>query len=164
MFPRWFIARTAALLALLTIMLPVVTAQTVDFSLPGLEGKPIRLMDYRNRWVFINFWASWCPPCLLEMPELQEFYEKHRDQAIVIGVNFEALTPDQARAFTDQLAITFPIALSGGNPLPGFVLKGLPTTFLVSPTGQLVDTHMGSVNAAMLAARLTEQQATVPAR
>ncbi|MCC9002586.1 MAG: TlpA family protein disulfide reductase, partial [Candidatus Competibacter sp.] len=56
--------------------------------------------------------------------------------------------------------ITFPIALSGGNPVTGFDLKGLPTTFLISPAGKLVDTHLGTVDATMLAERIAEMEKT----
>jgi thiol-disulfide isomerase/thioredoxin len=131
-------------------------AQNLDFSLPGLDQQPVRLADFRGRWVIVNFWATWCTPCLLEMPELQAFHEQYHNRAMVIGVNYQDLAASDIRAFTERLAIHFPIALSHGNPLSGFPLKGLPTTFLISPTGKLVDTHLGTVNAAMLAERLAE--------
>ena len=143
---------------LLSAVLGSALAQALDFSLPGLNQQPVRLADFRGRWVIVNFWASWCSPCLLEMPELQEFYEKNRNRATVVGINFENLGPNEVRVFTDQLAVTFPIALSGGNPIPGFDLKGLPTPFLISPAGKLVDSHLGSVNATMLVERLAAQE------
>ncbi len=143
------------ILALLAMIAPA-RAQGPNFILPGVDGQPVRLADFHGRWVIVNFWATWCTPCLLEMPELQTFHDQHHEQAIVIGVNFEDIAPSEIRAFVERLAITFPIALSGSEPLPGFDLKGLPTTFLISPAGELVDTHLGTVNAAMLAERLTE--------
>ncbi|MBK8507270.1 MAG: TlpA family protein disulfide reductase [Candidatus Competibacteraceae bacterium] len=145
------------LLALLSTMAEL-RAQPLDFSLPGLNQQSVKLADYRGRWVIVNFWASWCSPCLLEMPELQAFYEAHRERATVIGVNFEDRPADEVRVFTDQLAVTFPIALSAAKPVPGFELKGLPTTFLISPAGKLVDTHLGSVSAEMLIERLASQE------
>lgn len=137
-------------------MASAANAQNPDFSLPGLDQQPVKLADFRGRWVVVNFWATWCTPCLLEMPELQAFHEQHHNRATVIGVNYQDLAPKEIRTFTEQLAISFPIALSGGNPLSGFPLKGLPTTFLISPSGKLTDTHLGTVNAAMLAERLAE--------
>lgn len=148
----------ALLLALLSLTVTSPWARPLDFSLPGLNSQPVKLADYRGRWVIVNFWASWCSPCLLEMPELQAFYEAQRARATVIGVNFEDRSANEVRVFTDQLAITFPIALSAGNPVPGFELKGLPTTFLISPDGKLVDTHLGPVNAEMLTERLASQE------
>lgn len=160
----WFSSQPGFQAMLLAVLLaaitPPATAQNPDFSLPGLDGRPIRLTDFRGRWVIVNFWASWCSPCLFEMPELQAFHETHSDRATVIGINFEDLPPDKVRAFAQRLVITFPIALSGGNPVTGFDLKGLPTTFLISPAGKLVDTHLGTVNATMLAERIAEMEKT----
>jgi thiol-disulfide isomerase/thioredoxin len=137
----------------------VAGAPALQFTLPDLQEQPVRLTDFHGRWVVVNFWATWCAPCVEEMPELQAFHDEQRDRAAVIGVNFESRTPDKIRAFVDELAITFPIVLSGGQPVPGFDLRGLPTTFLISPTGELTDTHLGLVNAAMLVERLDELEA-----
>lgn len=155
-FARQFNSRLL-LLALLPWIADPSLARSLDFSLPGLNSQPVKLADYRGRWVIVNFWASWCSPCLLEMPELQDFYEKNRERATVIGVNFEDRAANDVRVFTDRLAITFPIALSAGNPVPGFELKGLPTTFFISPDGELVDSHLGPVDAEMLTERLEAQ-------
>lgn len=131
-------------------------AQEMNFALPDLKGQTVRLDDFRGRWVIVNFWATWCTPCLLELPELQAFHQDHHLRAAVIGVNYEEAAARAIQPVADRLGITFPIALSGGRPVHGFDLKGLPTTFLVSPTGQLIDTHLGTVNAAMLVERLAE--------
>ena len=144
------------LLALLFTLSPTTGAAGLDFTLPGLDGRLVRLANFRGQWVIVNFWASWCTPCLLEMPELESFYQAQRGRAVVVGVNSEALAPDEIRLFIERLGVTFPIALSAGQRLPGFSLKGLPTTFLVSPTGAIVHTHLGAVNATLLAERLTE--------
>ncbi|HRD66731.1 MAG TPA: TlpA disulfide reductase family protein [Candidatus Competibacter sp.] len=146
----------ALLLALLSATTYLARAQDLDFALPGLNDQPVKLASFRGRWVVVNFWASWCSPCLLEMPELQAFHEAHHDRAAVVGINFEAISPDEVRTFVAHLGITFPILLSGGEPVAGFELKGLPTTFLISPAGKLVEARLGTVNAAMLAERLTE--------
>ena len=159
-FPYRLALGPALLLALLLATIQPAGAQGPNFTLPGLDDQPVRLADFRGRWVVVNFWATWCAPCLLEMPELQTFYEAHGARAAVIGVNFEDLAPAEIRSFAKRLAITFPVVLSGGHPIPGFELKGLPTTFLVSPAGELVDTHLGTVNAAMLTARLDELEKT----
>ncbi len=155
-FSPWPAFRAALLSTLLLATDQPAYAQSLDFALPGLGDRPVRLADFRGRWVIVNFWASWCSPCLLEMPELQAFHEARRDRVAVVGVNFEDRPASEVRAFASRLGITFPIALSGGNPIPGFELKGLPTTFLISPAGKLADTRLGTVNATMLAERLAE--------
>lgn len=144
----------------LLITVPLANAQRPTFTLPNLDQQLVRLTDFRGRWVVVNFWASWCTPCLMEMPELQAFYNTSHDHAVVIGVNFEELEFAKIRQFAKDLSITFPIVLSGGQPVSGFDLKGLPTTFLVSPKGELADTHLGTVNAAMLKQRIIELEKT----
>ncbi len=66
-----------------------VPPQAVDFTLPDLDGRPVRLSSFRGRWVIINFWATWCTPCLREIPELIWFSERYSDRATVIGINYE---------------------------------------------------------------------------
>ena len=81
--------------ALLVIVLGLVTpfwvhAETVEFGLPDLDGKLRRLSEFRGKWVLVNYWATWCPPCLEELPELEVFHVKHQYRdAVVIGVNLE---------------------------------------------------------------------------
>jgi len=145
---------------ILLIAAPLANAQRLAFTLPGLDQQLVRLTDFRGRWVVVNFWATWCTPCLMEMPELQAFYNANHDYAVVIGVNFEELELARVRQFTKDLSITFPIVLSGDQPISGFDLKGLPTTFLISPKGELADTHLGTVSAAMLKQRIIELEKT----
>ena len=144
------------LLTMLLALIPSADAEGLNFTLPDLDGGPVRLTDFRGQWVIINFWATWCTPCLLEMPELESFHQAQRGRAVVVGVNFEELAPGKIRPFVKRLGITFTIALSDGKPVPGFPLKGLPTTFLVSPAGTLADSHLGTVNATLLTERLAE--------
>ena len=119
-----------------------------NFTLPGSHGETIRLSDYRGRWVIVNFWATWCGPCIREIPELRAFHRAHKDRdALVIGVNFEQIPLDRLQAFLERYAIDYPIALVGETPLLPFEpLKGLPSTFIVDPEGRLVHRHVGSTD------------------
>ena len=155
--------RSLALSLVLLLFVGDIKAQSVNFELPNLDNQTVRLTDFRGQWVIVNFWATWCAPCLLEMPELELFYQTQRSRVTVIGVNFEDAAASHIRPFVAKLGITFPIALSGGQPIPDFKIKGLPTTFMVSPTGQIADMHLGTVNAAMLADRLSELERAVGA-
>ena len=140
--PRLFwIAALAALLSL------PVRAEPVDFTLNDLDGNTVNLSDYRGRWVVVNFWASWCSPCVRELPELVS-YQRHYPDDQVLGINFEESSVDEARAFLEPFAINFPNLKIGSSPLVPFEpLEGLPTTAIVNPAGEIVERHMGPVTA-----------------
>jgi thiol-disulfide isomerase/thioredoxin len=79
----------ASLLLLLLLQATPGAAETYDYQLNDLDGNLHRVSDHRGKWIVINFWASWCPPCLHEMPELERFYQAHKSSAVVWGVTFE---------------------------------------------------------------------------
>ena len=117
-----------------------------------LQGNTHTLADYRGKWVVVNYWATWCPPCLDEIPELVEFHEQYsKDTAVVLGVNFEEPDPAYLKNFVEEYFITYPIlAADLDRPTPFGRLRGLPTTYIVSPAGELVDTRLGGVTRAYL--------------
>ena len=93
---------------------PSLAVEPVDFTLPDLEGKPVSLSDYRGKWVIVNYWATWCPPCLEEIPDLVDLYENNRDKLVVLGVDHEEVTrplggrlgwPVLGRELLDAMAI-----------------------------------------------------------
>ncbi len=119
---------------------PQTPGRLVDFSLKDLDGKVHRLADYRGKWVVVNYWATWCPPCIEEMPALDEFHNKHKDtDAVVLGVNTEGTDVAKLRPFVESLMVTYPILRDRPRQVSelGFV-EVLPTTFLVSPEGRVV--------------------------
>lgn len=147
------------LLILLFFFLPVIAlAGELDFSLPDLNGKIHHLSDYRGKWVIVNYWATWCPPCLDEIPELEEFYSAHHTHdAVVLGVNYEDSDPASLRSFVDEEMITYPILRGNLDRPPVFGrLYGLPTSFIISPQGVLVKTKMGEVSKAYLDAIISK--------
>jgi thiol-disulfide isomerase/thioredoxin len=106
------------------------------------------LSDYRGKWVIVNFWATWCPPCLEEIPDLVHFHDARKDKdAVVLGINFEDAAPEQLRAFADDYLISYPILLNPdlGAPTPEMPVGGLPTTYIISPEGELVARQLGPI-------------------
>ncbi len=125
------------------------SAETVDFTLPDLEGKPHKLSDYRGKWVVVNYWATWCPPCLEEIPELEVFHANHQDKdAVVLGVNMEEIDLESLKVFVDDQFISYPILRTGADS-PGELgrVTGLPTSYLVSPAGELAARQVGPITA-----------------
>lgn len=121
----------------------------VNFKFAGIDGKQHQLTDYREQWVVINFWATWCSPCIREIPELTHFYDEyHRQGVTVLGVNYEELTTEQIQQAVKEFRINYPVLYLGADSYMSeeMVLKGLPSTFIISPEGRLVKAWVGPVN------------------
>lgn len=155
--------RIAALLCaalLLTAPPLAVSAEqtTLDFSMDDLDGELHQLTAYRGRWVVVNYWATWCPPCVEEIPELVAF-QAANPQHQVLGINFEDIDPEAVRAFATEHGINYPVLPTGPQP-PAFTrLRGLPTTQIVNPAGKLVADHVGTVTRQMLEDFIREEEA-----
>lgn len=127
--------------------------EPVDFTLPDVSGKPLSLSEFRGKWVVVNYWATWCPPCLEEIPDLVAFHERHRDKdAVVVGVNFEEIPAQQLQAFVDEYFITYPILRNETMRPPNerLTVGGLPTTYIISPEGVPVARQIGSITGAAI--------------
>jgi len=108
-----------------------------DFTLPTLEGEFITLSYFRGRPVLLNFWATWCPPCRKEMPDLQRFHERYGDQVVLIGIDW-AEDPKVVRAFLEEYGISYLNVLDRqGKAFVAYRLTGLPTSFWIDEEGIL---------------------------
>ena len=138
------------LLAFVTGFSPVTiyADDSADYELRDLEGKLHRVSDNRGKWLVINFWATWCPPCIAEMPELQKFHQQNQANAQVWGVTFEDTHKANVRRFIEQLGITYPILGYGQDPLTGFgTVTVLPTTFIIDKQGLFYHRFEGPITA-----------------
>jgi thiol-disulfide isomerase/thioredoxin len=117
-----------------------------DFMLTTLDGQTVTLSDLRGRWVIVNFWATWCPPCVAEMPALQRIAVAEADRLIVLGINLREDEPD-VRAFIDAHAITYPILLRPGDRVViDYLVTGLPQTLVIDPAGEVVLRTFGPID------------------
>ena len=123
---------------------------------PGLElatvdGGQFNLIEHRGHWVLVNFWASWCSPCLEEMPELSQL-DQAEPELDVVGLAYEDSTPEQMLEFLQQHPVSYPIALLDINQPPADfeVPRGLPGSYLLDPQGRVVKGFLGPVTAAMI--------------
>jgi cytochrome c biogenesis protein CcmG, thiol:disulfide interchange protein DsbE len=126
-----------------------------DVELPRLEGGGAEsIADYRGEWVLVNFWASWCVPCRDESPALQRFYDRHRDDGVVVlGIDTQDLSGD-ALEFVRELDLTYPQLRDpdAASPLSEdeFGATGLPESYLIDPRGDLALIRRGPVDDAYL--------------
>lgn len=118
-----------------------------DFALEDMQGKTHRLSDYRGRWVLVNFWATWCPPCLSELPELTSLYNSHKNKdLVVIGVVMDYASPKLVSEFVRKHGIAYPIVLGNRKVVAQIgELDVLPTSYLYSPSGEQVSYQTGEV-------------------
>ena len=136
------------LLVFITALLAAVpsAAEIVDFMLPDLEGKPVSLSDFRGKWVVVNYWATWCPPCLDEIPELVSLHDDNSDKLVVLGIDFEEVNNDYLKEFVESQMMTYPVVRM--NPVPVTRLgqiTGLPTTYIISQQGERMARQEGPV-------------------
>ncbi len=128
------------------------SALAVDMELKDLDGKIEKLSNYRGKWVVVNYWATWCPPCREEMPELQAYHDDHSQlDGVVLGLNTEVLDNEKVKEFLEDYFITYPNFSVG--PVSKTTLgeiPGLPTTYLVSPQGEPVARQVGGVTREMI--------------
>lgn len=117
-----------------------------SFAAQNLAGRPDALANYRGHVVLLNLWASWCPPCRAEMPDLQRLYSADKSRnLIVLGVN-QGESPQRARSFAQSLGIHFPILVDDQQQYGRvYAALGLPTTIVIDPRGEVVAAFDGAL-------------------
>lgn len=120
-------------------------------TLEALDGSQVSLQDFEGKVVLVNNWATWCPPCRAEMPELNSYYQEHVDQGFLV-VAIEAGSPQEnVQSFVDSTGINFPVLLDPKTEsLKGFQNASLPNSFVIDREGQLRLTWTGAINEATL--------------
>lgn len=137
-------------------------AEPVEYTLNDLDGKPVSLSDYRGKWIIVNYWATWCPPCLEEIPELVGLHDENSDRLVVLGVNFEEVNNEYLREFVDSHMMSYPVLVSEPRPVtPLGPVLGLPTTYIISPQGESVARQEGPVTRAAIEAYLERKSQAV---
>ena len=127
-----------------------VGGEAPDFRLKNLHGETLDLDDAQGKIVILNFWATWCGPCRVEMPHFQALHE-NRDDVAVMAVNFDE-SPEKVEAFVTELDLTFDILLDPGAKVQEqYQIRGYPTTYILDETGTIQVVHIGV---------LTEKQIT----
>jgi peroxiredoxin len=117
---------------------------SIDFTLSDLSGKKVSLSQYRGKLVFLNFWATWCPPCRAEMPSMERLYQKLKGQGLVVlGVDLQE-NAKSVQKFVDEHKLTFPILLdSDGRVGTTYGARSIPTTYIIGRDGSALGGTIG---------------------
>ena len=119
-----------------------------DFTLTDLQGNEISLSDYEGKVIFLNFWATWCPPCRAEIPGFVEMYEKHKDMGMeILGISLDEAGKEKVLNFVKKYKINYPVAL-GTNKIVRDYRPGnfVPSTIIIDKNGKIRHKHIGYLN------------------
>jgi len=120
-------------------------AADYDWQLQELAGKEINLSQYKGRVVFLNIWATWCPPCVAEMPSIQALHDSLKEEGVVfLAVSDE--DEDTVMEFARENKLTIPMYLNKGPVPAAYRTHGIPATFILNPEGNIAFKHVGSAN------------------
>ena len=121
-----------------------------NFSLIDTQGNIHTNQSTQGKYLVINFWATWCPPCLKEIPAFVEFYENNKNRVLILGLDYEQADKKAIEEFTDTFMVNYPIVLFDEHNSPQFPnfgeVIGMPTTYVYNPKGRLVDFKMGEMD------------------
>jgi thiol-disulfide isomerase/thioredoxin len=117
-----------------------------EFAYPDLQGKPLKLSSLRGKAVLVDFWATWCGPCVEDIPGLESLQAKYKDRGFtVLGISIDEAGPKEVAAFVKEKKVNYPVVVTGGqDKLPeGYAVFGLPTAYLIDAAGVVREKYYG---------------------
>jgi len=133
-----------------------VGSRAPDFELVNLAGETVKLSELRGKIVILNFWATWCEPCKVEMPFFEKLSRNSQSEVEILAVNFDE-PPQQVEQFVNEYKLSFPVLLDpGGNVQNLYRVRGYPTTFVVDAAGSIQFHHVGLITDSQLENYLTQ--------
>ena len=131
-----------------------------DFTLPTMHGGTVTLSELRGKTVVIDFWATWCPPCEFQVPELNAFYEAHGNSGAVevLGISVDTEGPEVVGEWILDKKVRYPILLGDADLAQRFGALGFPTLVIVAPDGTIEERHVGLIERAQLEEALSRHE------
>ncbi|HOJ37355.1 MAG TPA: TlpA disulfide reductase family protein [Ignavibacteriales bacterium] len=136
----------------------IYSQKQVDFEIYGTDGKVIKLSNYKNKVVLIDFWATWCPPCRKSIPDLIALKNEMKDKDFeIIGISLDQQTKPDVVPFIKNNGINYPVGYYNKDVINKFGgVEAIPTIFLVDKKGNVVDKFVGLTDKSILINRITE--------
>jgi thiol-disulfide isomerase/thioredoxin len=130
-------------------IIPTRSSGVLDFELQDLDGNPMRLSQFRGHPVIVDFWATWCPPCRKQIPELRDLYTRyHKTKGLeIIGVACDTIQGDNTSEigpFIKKFRINYPILIASEPVVDSLGVEAIPTTLFIGPDGKLVQKVLGA--------------------
>ncbi|RKQ31354.1 redoxin domain-containing protein [Oceanobacillus halophilus] len=117
-----------------------------DFEVTTLKGEEIQLSDLEGKPVMLNFWATWCPPCRTEMPDMQKFQENHDVTVLAVNLTDTEANKESVNQFVEQFGLTFQVGLdSDGSVAKTYRINPIPTTFMIDSKGEISHKTFGAM-------------------
>jgi peroxiredoxin len=125
---------------------PVEPAAAPEFSLLSLDGQSVQLRQFKGKLLVLNFWATWCAPCLHEMPSMERLHQSFKaTEFALLAVSMDRQGEEVAKPYVDNLKLTFPVLLDRTQEVSRqYSVRGLPTTYLIDPDGRLIGVAVGA--------------------
>ncbi len=125
--------------------LPGINLPAPDFSFPNLDGNKVSLTDYRGKVVLLNIWATWCAPCVAEMPSMQKLYQELKDEGfLILAVSLDESGVEAVKPFVEKHKLEFPVLLDTKGEIKSlYQITGIPESFIIDKSGTIVEKIVG---------------------
>ncbi|MDO8896897.1 MAG: TlpA disulfide reductase family protein [Bacteroidales bacterium] len=120
----------------------MVPADAWNWGFQTMEGSSVQFADFQGKAVFLNFWATWCPPCIAEMPDIQDLYDQFGNESVFLLITDE--DPAKVKAFMERRGFNMPVYINRGGVPQIFSTNSIPTTWIISPEGAVIIRKTGA--------------------
>lgn len=137
--------------------------EAAPFDLVRLDGVPVRFEEQRGRVLILDFWATWCAPCEVQMPILQEIWERRGDEPLtIVGVSMDTDPPEKVSTWLAERGLTYPIAIADAQLSIDYDVWSFPTLVVVDPNGRIARSHQGVLSRPELDDLIDQLQREIP--